>query len=153
MTKIKEQAEASPNKNTIKFKPQVTLPLRNSQNLPLSSSEKMNQENFHWGATTEIMETIRRREKSLGTRRLVDRRVKIGRPGMMRRRYGQNAQRKVWVPSRPNKRSREEITGIDGVLIQRAKQIGVGYQPIQELENNPNQMQMEEQLPEDRFGE
>ena len=76
----------------------------------------MDREYFHWGATTEIMEIIQRREKSTETRRLVDRRLEIARPGMMRRRYDQNAQRTIWVPSRPNKRSREEIAEIDGAL-------------------------------------
>ena len=47
--KLNEQAETSPNKNTIKFKPQVNLPLRNCQNLPLSSSEAMNREYFTGG--------------------------------------------------------------------------------------------------------
>ena len=46
------------------------------------------------------MEIIQR-EKSPETRRLVDRRLEIARPGMMRRRYDQNAQRTIWVPSRP----------------------------------------------------
>ena len=30
------------------------------------------------------------------------------------------------------------------------KHIGGGYQPIQEVKNNPDQIEMEEQLPEDR---
>ena len=64
-----------------------------------------------------MKEIIRRREKSPETRRLVERRLEMARPGMMRRRYDQNAQRTIWVPSRPNKRSREEIAEIDGELI------------------------------------
>ena len=36
VNKIREQAETSPNKNAIKFKRQVKLPLRKCQNLPLS---------------------------------------------------------------------------------------------------------------------
>ena len=79
----------------------------------------MDRDYFHWGATTEIMEIIRRREKSPETRRLVERRLEIARPGMMRRRYDQNAQRTIWVPSRPNNRSREEIAEIDRELIQK----------------------------------
>ena len=76
------------------------------------------------GATTEIMEIIRRQEKSQETRKLVERRLEIARPGMMRRRYAQNAQRTIWVPSRSNKRSREEIAEVDGMLIQRANILG-----------------------------
>ena len=37
------------------------------------------------------------------------------------------------------------------MLIQRANRLGGGYQPIQEIENDPNQIQMEEQLPKDRI--
>ena len=85
--KINEQAETSPNDNAIKFKPQKELPLRNFQTLQTSSAEEMDRDYFHWGATAEIMEIIRRREKSPETRRLVERRLEIERPGMMRRRY------------------------------------------------------------------
>ena len=82
----------------------------------------MDREYFHWGATTEIMEIIQRREKSPET--LVERRLEIARPGMMKERYDQNAQRTIGVPSRPNKRSREETAEIDGELIQRANRLG-----------------------------
>ena len=84
----------------------------------------MDRDYFHWGATAEIMQIIQRREKSPETRRLVERRLEIARPGTMRRRYDQNAQRTIWVPSRPTKRSREEIADIDGQLIQRANRLG-----------------------------
>ena len=109
VNKINEQAETSPNKTAIKFKRHTKPSLQNYQELPLPTSEEMDREYFHWGATTEIMEIIQRQEKSPETRRLVERRLEIARPGMMRRRYDQNAQRTIWVPSRPNKRSREEI--------------------------------------------
>ena len=102
----------------IKFKRQTKLPVQNHQELPLPTSEEMDREYFHWGATTEIMEIIRRRKKSPELRRFVERRLEIARPGMMRRRYDQNAQGTIWVPSRANKRSREEIAEIDGELIQ-----------------------------------
>ena len=64
VNQINEQAETSPNNNAIKFKPQKELPLRNLQTLQTSSAEEMDRDYFHWGATTEIMEIIRRREKS-----------------------------------------------------------------------------------------
>ena len=150
VNKINEQAETSPNNNVIKFKPQKELPLRNLQILQTSSAEEMDRDYFHWGATTEIMEIIRRREKSPETKRSVERRLEIPRPGMMRRRYDQNVQRTIWVPSRPNKRSREEIAEIDGELIQRANRLGGGYQPVQAVEQIPNEIQAEEQPMEDR---
>ena len=56
----------------------------------------------------------------------------------------------IWVPSRPNKRSREEIAEIDGELIQRANRLGGGYQPMQVEEQIPNEIQAEEQPTEDR---
>ena len=37
----------------------------------------------------------------------------------------------IFAPSRPNKRSREEIAEIDAELTQRANRIGGGYRPIQ----------------------
>ena len=76
------------------------------------------------------MDINQRREKSPATRRLVERRLEIARPGMMRRRYDQNAQRTIWVPSRPNKRSREEIAEIVGELIKGANRLGGGYRLI-----------------------
>ena len=61
-----------------------------------------------------------------------------------------NAQRQIWVPSRPNKRSREEIAEIDGELLSRANRFGVEYQPLEDRiadeedpNNNNNQQQPE----------
>ena len=79
------------------------------------------------------MQIIQRREKSAETRRLDERKMEIARPGTMRRRYDQNAQRTIWVPSRPNKRSREEIADIDGQLIQRANRLGEATNPSKKL--------------------
>ena len=90
----------------------------------------MNRDYFHWGATAEVMEIIKKREKSPETRRLVDRRLERAIPGTMRRRYDPKAQKTLWVPSRPNKRSREEIAEIDGERTQPANRLGGGYQPI-----------------------
>ena len=42
----------------------------------------------------------------------------------------------IFTPSRPNKRSREEIAEIDAELTQRANRIGGGYRPILEEEEN-----------------
>ena len=41
-----------------------------------------------------------------------------------------NEQRQTWVPSRANKRSREEIAEIDGELLSRANRFGGGYPPL-----------------------
>ena len=73
----------------------------------------MDRDYFHWGATTGIMEIIRRGRKSPETLRLVERILDISRPETMRRKFDLNAKRQIWVPSRPNKRSREEIAEID----------------------------------------
>ena len=86
----------------------------------------MDQEYFHWGATTEIMEIIRRRRKSPETFRLVERRLEISRPGTMRRKVDMKAQQQIWVLSRPNKRSREEIAMIADELLSRANRFGGG---------------------------
>ena len=67
----------------------------------------------------------------------------------MRRKFEMNAQRQIWVPSRPNKRSREEIAEVDGELLSRVNRIGGGYQPLEdriaeeEDPNNNNQQQPE----------
>ena len=100
---------------------------------------------FHWRATAEIMEFIRKRRKSPETLRLVERRLKISRPGTMRRKFDMNAQRQIWVPSRPNQKSKEEISEIDGELLTRANRFGGGYQPLEERAEEENQ---EPQQPE-----
>ena len=79
----------------------------------------------------------------------------ISRPGTMRRKFDMNAQRQIWVPSRPNKRSREEIAEIDGELLTRANRLGGGYQPIEdrtaedEDPNNNNNHQQPEIIEEE----
>ena len=73
VNKKNEQAETSQNKTAIKFKRHTKLPVQNYQELPLPTSEEMDRECFHWGATTELMQIIQRREKSPETRRLVER--------------------------------------------------------------------------------
>ena len=63
----------------------------------------------------------------------------------MRRKFDLNAQIQTWVPSRPNKRSREEIAEIDGKLLTRANRFGGGYQPLEERAEEEDQ---EPQQPE-----
>ena len=64
----------------------------------------------------------------------------------MRRKFDMNAQRQIWVPSRPNMRSREEIAEIDGELLTRANRFGGGYQSLEEQageQQEPQQQQPE----------
>ena len=116
VNKINQQTNNAPNKRQRKVKTESSMQNLNSNsnqnsnlsnNLSLFKSE-MDRDYFHWGATTEFMEIIRRRRKSPETLRLVERRLEISRPGKMRRKFDLNAQRQIWVPSRPNKRSRQE---------------------------------------------
>ena len=108
---------------------------------------EMDRENFyHWGATREIMEIIRRRNNSPETRRLVEQRNQLSRPGTLRRRYDQYTQRTVFAPSRPNKRSREEIAEIDAEIMRRANRLGGGYQPMTEEQDEPEELREEGEL-------
>ena len=139
VNKNRNQAKFTLNNSREKLKPKSKIrnatlhqnSISNSNSLPPSKNE-MDREYFHWGATTEIMEIIRRRRKSPETLRLVERRLEISRPGKMRRKFDMNAQRQIWVPSRPNKRSREEIAEIDGELVSRANRLGGGYHPLED---------------------
>ena len=71
---------------------------------------EMDRENFyHWGATREIMEIIRRRNNSPETRRLVEQRNGLSRPGTLRRRYDHYTQRTVFAPTRPNKKAERKL--------------------------------------------
>ena len=99
------------------------------------------------------MDIFRRRNNSPQTRRLVDQRIALSRPGTLRRRYDHQSQRTIFAPSRPNKRSREEIAEINAELMRRANKLGGGYQPLQEeTENNPEEGEIEQE-PEDTGGD
>ena len=78
------------------------------------------------------MDIIRRRNNSPEARRLIEQRNALSRPGTLRCRYDHQTQRAVFAPSRPNKRSREEIAEIDPEIMRRANRLGGGYLPIQE---------------------
>ena len=121
--------------------------LKTSRKSIIEINDKMDRENFyHWGATREIMEIIRRRNNSPETRRLVDQRIALSRPGTLRRRYDHQSQRTIFAPSRPNKRSREEIADINAELMRRANRLGGSYQPLQEeTENNPEEGEIEQE--------
>ena len=99
---------------------------------------EMDRETFcHWGATCEIMGIIRRRNNSPETRRLIDQRNELSRPGTLRRSYDHYTQRTVFAPSRPNKRSREEFAEIDAEIMRKANRLGGGYQPVIEEQDEP----------------
>ena len=107
----------------------------------------MDRENFyHWGATREIMEIIRRRNNSPETHRLVEQKNQLSRPGTLRRRYDHYTQRTVFAPSRSNKRSREEIAEIDAEIMRRANRLGGGYQPMTDEKDEPEELQEEGEL-------
>ena len=81
----------------------------------------MDRENFnHWGATREVMEIIRRRNNSPETRRLIEQPNGLSWPGTVRRQYDHYLQGKVFAPTRPNERSREEIAAIGAENMRRA---------------------------------
>ena len=106
----------------------------------------MKRENlYHWGAIREIMDITRKRNKSPETRRLVERKEALAKPGTMRRRYDTQSQRMIFTPSRPNKRSREEIAEIDAELTRRAHRIGGGYRPLQPEEEEEEEPEAPEE--------
>ena len=99
--------------------------MKGSQTSNVEIFDKMDREIFyHCRATREIMDIIRRRNNSPETRRPVEQRNALSRPGTLRRRYDRQTQRTVFAPSQPNKRSREEIAEIDAELIRRANRLG-----------------------------
>ena len=124
--------------------------LKTSRKSATVNNENMVRENFyHWGATREIMQVIRRRNNNPETRRLAEQRNALSRPGTLRRRYDHQSQRTIFAPSRPNKKSRAEIAEIDAKLMRRAERLRGGYQPIQrEPEENSKERDFE-QKPQD----
>ena len=162
MSKNCDKAEFALNNHREKCKPESKVrsvninQTSNSNYLPTFKKE-IDRDYFHWGTTAEIMEIIRRRRKSPGTLRLVERRLEILRQGTMRRKFDMNAQRQIWVPSRPNKRSREETAEVDGELLSRANKSGGGYQSRDDriadevdLDNINNNQQQAETVEEEK---
>ena len=64
------------------------------------------------------------------TRRLVEQRNALSRPGTSRRRYDHQTQRTVFAPTHPDKRSRQEIAEVDAELLRRANRLGGGYHTV-----------------------
>ena len=73
------------------------------QNLNTEVTEMDRENIYHWGATREIVEIIRRRNNSPETRRLIEQRNKLSWQGTLRYRYDHYTQLTVFAPSRPNK--------------------------------------------------
>ena len=72
----------------------------------------MDRNQYHWGATPEIMEIIRRRNNSPETQKLVDRRAEIVKPGTMRVKRDSHGG-EHWIPRRPDANGRREVVEID----------------------------------------
>ena len=139
--------ETEQNKKTTSGQSDIST-LKDRQRSNIENFDNMDRENFyHWGATRELMDIIRRRNNSPEIRKLVEERNALSRPGTLRRRYDHQTQRTVFAPSRPNKRSREEIAEIDAELVRRANRLGGGYQPlIEEQEEQPDEVREEGEL-------
>ena len=155
VNKNKQNEKATSGQSEISARARAKLLKKKSQNsnritkVQNSNTEitEMDRENFyHWGTTREIMEFIRRRNNSPETRRLVEQRNGLSRPGTLRRRYDHYTQRTVFAPTRPNKRSREEIAKIDAEIMRRANRLGGGYRPIAEEEEEPEEIREEGEL-------
>ena len=146
------QSKISASKSSCKLKQQSNNIQKKKLSIPNPEITDMDRENFyHWGATREIMQIIRKRNKSPETRRLVELRNALSKPGTLRRRYDPHTQRTIFAPTRPNKRSREEIAEIDAELLQKSNRLGGGYQSItEEVEEtgNPEEGEIEPDQPE-----
>ena len=115
------QFENSASKSSCKLKQHSNTIQK--KKLPNSNAEitDMDRDNFyHWGATREIMDIIRKRNKSPETRRLVELKNALSKPRTLRRRNDPQTQRTIFAPTRPNKRSREETAEIDADLLENA---------------------------------
>ena len=116
--------ETEQNKRTTSRQSDIST-LKDSQTSKSENFNKSDRENFyHWGATQELMGIIRRRNNRPETRRLVEQRNALSRPGTLRRWSDQQTQRTDFAPSRPNKLSRKEIAEIDAEIIRRANRLG-----------------------------
>ena len=74
------------NKKTTSGQSDISTP-KDIQTTNIENFDNMDRENFyHWGSTREIMDIIRRKNNSPETRRLVEQRNALSRPGTLRRR-------------------------------------------------------------------
>ena len=69
--------------------------------------------NYHWGADDEILEIINRRDNSLETKELIQKRIELTRPGHMRHQWHKKLERDILLPRRPDDVDKKEIKRID----------------------------------------
>ena len=109
---------------------------------------------FHWGADGQIMNIIRVRDNSPETQALVERRITLARPGLMRPQWNRELKREIYVPRRPQNAERREIKRIDVMIKQKEEnrnvRLGGGYFEYNQLENRdgPQQQQQQNQPPQ-----
>ena len=119
------QSEISASKSSCKLKQHSNIIQKKKLSKSNPEITDMDRDTFYyWGATREIMDIICRRNKSPGTRRLVELRNALSKPGTLKRRYDPHRQWTIFAPTRPNKRSQEEIAEIDAKLLQRTNRLG-----------------------------
>ena len=133
VNKYQQNKKATSGQSKIDTRKSSCLPkMKSSNQIPKLQNintevTEMDRENiYHWCATREIVEIIRRRNNSPETLRLIEQRNKLSWPGTLRYRYDHYTQLTVFAPSRPNKRSREEIEKIDAEIMRRANRLGGG---------------------------
>ena len=79
--------EIEQNKITTSVQSEISTPKFSKPSVK-TENDKMDRETFYpCGATREIMDIIRKRNNSPETRRLVEQRNNLSRPGTLRRRY------------------------------------------------------------------
>ena len=74
---------------------------------------QFNYDYLHWDANKEVMENIKKREKSPETLQLIGKRKEIFKPGNIGFKVDSRLNRKIWVPRWPEKWGRDEVAAID----------------------------------------
>ena len=98
--------------------------MKNKLHIENSTNNQMDaNNNYHWAATTEIMKIIKRRDNSPETKKLVERRIQIVKPGTMRIKRD-NHGGEHWTPRRPDANGRREVVEIDLRLMTRNQEKG-----------------------------
>ena len=82
---------------------------------------------YHWGDDDEIMKINNRRDKSPETKELIERRIKLTKPGHVRHQRHKTLERKILLPRKPDDVDRKEIKRIDIRLRRKEEHIGGGY--------------------------
>ena len=109
MNKTEQSVRSISGQSEISASNSSRLPQLNSKVLEKEKLSKLNPQItemdraifYHWVATREIMEIIRRRNEIPETRTLVEQKA-LSRPGTLRRRYDPHFQRTLFALLRPN---------------------------------------------------